>query len=190
MPAKIMANYCPIIANLLPRKDHSRAPFSPLFGRTIVLWHRYAGIQYPLFLALPVSTFRQCVAKAPQKQQPKEQPMKQRYFPFLIGAGLLVSGSIITGLANANMGDASHKRGKFIAKKLDINNDGMISLEELTNRQDKHFQMLDLNANGMIDKTEFNGRMVAMFEKMDRNGDGSLDDKEIRKIKRHNYGKI
>ena len=80
--------------------------------------------------------------------------MKQRYFPVLIGAGLLVSGSIITGLANANIGDASHKRDKFMAKKLDINNDGMISLEELTSRQDKRFQMLDLNADGMIDKTE------------------------------------
>ena len=75
-------------------------------------------------------------------------------------------------------------------KKLDINNDGMISLEELTSRQDKRFQMLDLNADGMIDKTEFNGRIVAMFEKMDSNGDGSLDDKEIRKMKRHNYGKM
>jgi len=116
--------------------------------------------------------------------------MKQHYFPVLIGAGLLVSGSIITGLANANVGDASHKRGKFMAKKLDINNDDMISLEELTSRQDKRFQMLDLNADGMIDKTEFNGRIVAMFEKMDRNGDGTLDDKEIRKMKRHNYGKM
>ena len=44
--------------------------------------------------------------------------MKQRYFPILIGAGLLISGSIITGLANADMGDLSHKRGKFMAKKL------------------------------------------------------------------------
>jgi Ca2+-binding EF-hand superfamily protein len=50
--------------------------------------------------------------------------------------------------------------------------------------------MLDLNADGMIDKTEFNGRIVAMFEKMDSNDDGNLDDKEIRKMKRHNYGKI
>ena len=116
--------------------------------------------------------------------------MKQHYFPFLIGAGLLVSGSIITGLANANMGDASHKRGKFMAKKLDINNDGMISLEELTSRQDKHSQTLDLNANGMIDKTEFNGRIIAMLEKIDRNGDGTLDDKEISKVKLHHYGKM
>ena len=116
--------------------------------------------------------------------------MKQRHFPVLIGAGLLVSGSIITGLANAEISDTSHKRDKFMAKKLDINNDGMISLEELTSRQDKRFQMLDLNAGGMIDKTEFNGRIVAMFEKMDSNDDGNLDDREIRKMKRHNYGKM
>ena len=49
----------------------------------------------------------------------------------------------------------------------------MISLDELTSRQDKRFQMLDLNADGMIDKTEFNGRIVAMFEKMDSTGDGA-----------------
>ena len=116
--------------------------------------------------------------------------MKQCYFSVLIGAGLLTSGSIITGLANVDMSDASHKHDKFMAKKLDINNDGMISLGELTSRQDKRFQMLDLDADDMIDKTEFNGRIVAMFEKMDNNGDGSLDDTEIRKIKRHNYGKM
>jgi len=66
---KIMANCGPIISNLSPRKDHSHAPFTPLFGRTIAMWHRYAGIHDPLFVRLPASTFRQCVAKAPQKQQ-------------------------------------------------------------------------------------------------------------------------
>ena len=116
--------------------------------------------------------------------------MKQRYFPILIGAGLLLSGSIVTGLAIADIGDASHTHGKFMAKKLNINNDGMISHEELTSRQDKRFQMLDLNANGMIEKTEFNGRIIAMFEKTDSDGDGSLDDREIRKMKRYNYGKM
>ena len=75
-----------------------------------------------------------------------------------------------------------------MAKKLNINNDDMISLEELNSRQDKRFQMLNLNADGMIDRTEFNSHIVAMFEKMDSNGDGSLDDNEIREIKRHNYG--
>ena len=113
-----------------------------------------------------MSTFFQCVSKTPQKQQPKEQPKKQRYLSVLIGADLLVLRSIITGLANAELDDASHKRGKFMAKKLDTNKDGM------------------------IDKTKFNGRIVAMFEKMTSNGDGSLDDKELSKMKRHHYGKI
>jgi len=190
MPAKIMADFCLIIANLLPRKDHSPAPFRPLFGGTIAMWHRYARIHHPLFVCMPVSPFRHYIVKAPQNSKSKEQPMKQRYFPYLIGAGLLVSGSIITGLANADMGDASHKRAKFMAKKLDINNDGLISLEELTSRQDKRIQKLDRNGDGMIDKTEFNGRIVAMFERMDSNGDGSLDDDEISKMKRHHYSKM
>ena len=116
--------------------------------------------------------------------------MKQRYFPVLIGSSLLLSGSIITGLANANVDDATHKRGKFMKKKININNDGMFSLKELASRKDKRFQMLDLSGDGMIDKTEFKGRIVAMFEKMDSNGDGSLDDKEISKVKRHHYGKM
>ena len=112
-----------------------------------------------------------CYKNAP-KTATKGTAYETALCPVLIGAGLLVSGSIITGLANADMDDASHKRDKFMAKKLDINNDGMISLEELTSRQDKRFQMLDLNADGMIDKTEFNGRIVDMFEKMDSNSDG------------------
>ncbi|MDB2497859.1 hypothetical protein N9X90_01575 [Alphaproteobacteria bacterium] len=149
MPNKIMANYGPIIAHLLPRKDHSRAPFSPLFGRIIAMWHWDVEIHHHCLFGCRCQLF-----------------------------------------VNADMDDASHKRDKFMAKKLDINNDGMISLEELTSRQDKQFQILDLNADGMIDNTEFNGRIVAMFEKMDSNGDGSLDDKETRKMKRHNYGKM
>ena len=75
-------------------------------------------------------------------------------------------------------------------KKRPKNSNQRNSLEKLTSRQEKRFQMLDPNADGMIDKTDFNGRIVAMFEKMDSNGDGNLDDKEIRKIKRHNHGKM
>ncbi|MDC1294121.1 hypothetical protein N8Z70_03675 [Candidatus Puniceispirillum sp.] len=51
-----------------------------------------------------------------------------------------------------------------VAKKLDINNDAMNSLEELTNRQDKRFQKLGLNGDGIIGKTKFNGRIVSMLE--------------------------
>jgi hypothetical protein len=106
-----------ITANLLPQNNRSRAPFPPLFGRTMAMSHRYAGTHHPLFVRLPISNFCQYVAKAPQKQQSKAQPLKQRYYPVLIAAGILVSGSIITRLANADMDEASLKRGKFMAKK-------------------------------------------------------------------------
>lgn len=115
--------------------------------------------------------------------------MKQRYFPYLIGVSLLLSGGIIAGLANADMGDSPHNRAKMTAKKLDTNNDGMVSLDELTSRQDRRFQKLDRNNDGMIDKSEFNARITAMFNRMDRNGDGALDDDEIAKLKHRHFGK-
>jgi hypothetical protein len=183
---KLLPNYCKfIIAKRSQPRPFPASIYQDYSDVSPVCWN-----SSPTVCSAAGVNFRQCVKKAPQKQQPKEKPMKQRYFPVLIGAGLLVSGSIISGLANADMDDASHKRDKFMAKKLDINNDGMISLEALTSRQNKRFQMLDLNADGMIDKTEFNGRIVAMFEKMDSNGDGNLDEKEIRKMKRHNSGQM
>ena len=186
MPAKIMANHCQFITSKRSQPRPFPAPIEQDY-RDVAPVCRNSSSTFCTIASVNFSSMR---CKSAQKKQPKKQPMQQRYFPALICAGLLVSGSIITRLANADMDDASQKRGNLMAKKLDINNDGMISLEDLTSRQDKRFQMLDLNANGMVDKTEFNGRIIAMFEKMDSNGDGSLDDQEIRKMKRHSYGKM
>ena len=102
--------------------------------------------------------------------------------PILIGAGLLVSGGLIAGLANADMYPKTQKRAVIKAKKLDVNNDGLISLDELTNRQNRRFQKLDHNDDGQIDEAEFNARLVAMFNRMDSNSDGMLDDVEISKL--------
>ena len=92
------------------------------------------------------------------KNTPKTATKRTAYetalFPRSNRSRSLVSGSIITGLTNADMDEASQKRGKFMAKKLDFNGDGI------------------------IDKTKFYGRIVTMFEKMDNNGDGSLDKKK------------
>ena len=107
--------------------------------------------------------------------------------PLMIGTGLLVSGGLITGLANANMYPNTHKGTMVKAKKLDMNDDGLISLDELTNRQNRRFQKLDHNDNGQIDEAEFNARLVAMFNRVDSNSDGMLDDVEISKLShRHN----
>ena len=121
--------------------------------------------------------------------------MKKTYFPAVIGAGLLISGSLIAGLASADMDGDNHGKGKYggyhnagkvAAKRLDINNDGKISLDELTARQDRRFAKLDTDENGSIDKDEFNARLTAMFSRMDANADGFLDEDEVsRKMKKH-----
>jgi Ca2+-binding EF-hand superfamily protein len=109
--------------------------------------------------------------------------------PLMITAGFVVSGSLIVGLANADITPITLERSIVTAKKLDINDDGFITLDELTNRQKKHFQKLDHNNDGQIDKAEFNSRLVAMFNRIDRNRDGMLDDDEISKSKNHHHGK-
>ena len=109
--------------------------------------------------------------------------------PILIGAGLLVSGALIAGLAYTDMFPKTHKRAVIKAKKLDVNNDGFISLDELTNRQNRRFQDLDHNDDGRIDETEFNARLLAMFNRVDSNSDGMLDDVEISKLSHRHNGK-
>ena len=107
--------------------------------------------------------------------------LSSMFRPILIGVGLLVSGALIAGLAYADMFPKTHKRAVIKAKKLDVNNDGFISLDELTNSQNRHFQKRDRNDDGQIGEAEFNARLVAMFNRVDSNSDGMLDDVEISK---------
>ena len=112
----------------------------------------------------------------------KRSYLSSMFSPILIGTGLLVSGALIAGLAYADMFPRTHKRTVIKAKKLDMNNDGLISLEELTSRQNRRFQKLDRNDDGQINETEFNARLLAMFNRVDSNSDGMLDDIEISKL--------
>ena len=115
--------------------------------------------------------------------------LSSMFGPILIGAGLLVSGALIAGLAYADMFPKTHKPAVIKAKKLDVNNDGFISLDELTNRLNQRFQKLGRNDDGRIDETEFNARLVAMFNRVDSNSDGMLDDVEISKLSHRHNGK-
>ena len=111
--------------------------------------------------------------------------MKQMNIFSIISGALVISAALITGLASANMTTDRNDKSMMHAQKLDTNNDGAISLEELTARQDHRFAKLDHDDNGMIEKHEFNARLIAMFQRMDRDGDGVLRGDEL---PGHRYG--
>ena len=57
----------------------------------------------------------------------------------MIGAVFLASGGLIAGLGNAVKYPHTPKRAVVKAKKLDTNNNGLISFEELTSLQNRLF---------------------------------------------------
>ena len=107
----------------------------------------------------------------------------------MIGATLLVSGNLIAKLANTNVDENIHKQALVKAKKLDVNNDGLISLDELTSRPNRRFQNQSREKGSQIDEAKFNARLVVMFNRMDSNSDGMLDDVEISKPKHQLHDK-
>ena len=111
--------------------------------------------------------------------------MKQKHTLSIITGVLVVSAALITSLASANM--KTDRRNKLImhVQKLDTNNYGAISLDELTARRNHRFVKLDRNDNGMIEKLEFDIRLITMFHRMDREGDGVLQGV---KLPGHRYG--
>ena len=105
--------------------------------------------------------------------------MKQIHTFSIISGALVVSAALITGLASADMTTDRKHKSMMHAQKLDTNDDGAISLDELTARQDRRFAKLDHDDNGMIEKHEFNARLIAMFQRMDHDGDGVLRGDEL-----------
>ena len=111
--------------------------------------------------------------------------MKQKNTLSIMTGFLLVSAVLITGLASADMRVDRKNKSMMHAQKLDTNDDGVISLNELTVRQDRRFAQLDCDKNGVIEKHEFSARLITMFHRMDRDGDGGLRGIEL---PGHRYG--
>ena len=105
--------------------------------------------------------------------------MKQKHTPSIMTGFLVVSAALITGLASADMTTDRKNKSMMHAQKLDTNDDGVISLNELTVRQDRRFAQLDCDKNGVIEKHEFSARLITMFHRMDRDGDGALQGDEL-----------
>ena len=65
---------------------------------------------------------------------------------------LAVSAALITGLANANMTPDRESKSIVYAQNLDTNGDGVISLDELPEHQNRRFAKLDRDENGIIER--------------------------------------
>ena len=64
--------------------------------------------------------------------------MKQKHTLTVMSGFLFVSAALIVGLASANIMTDRKDKSMMQAQKLDTNDDGAISLDELTTRQDRH----------------------------------------------------
>ena len=93
--------------------------------------------------------------------------MKQKHTLTIMSGFLLVSAALIAGRESANIMTDRKDKSMVHAQKLATNDDGTISLDELTTRQDRHFAKLDRNKNRMIDKHEFNARLITMYHRID-----------------------
>jgi hypothetical protein len=105
--------------------------------------------------------------------------MEQKHTLPIMSGILVVSAALITGLASANITIDRKDKSLIHAQKLDTNDDGAISFDELTARQNRRFAKLDRDENGMIEKHESNARLITMFHRMDRDGDGLLRGDEL-----------
>lgn len=111
--------------------------------------------------------------------------MSQKDTLSIMSGFLVVSATLIIGLASATKTTDRNDKSMMHAQKLDTNDDGAISLKEITARQDRRFAKLDRDENGIIEKHEFNSRLITMFHRMDQNGDGVLRGNELPD---HSYG--
>jgi len=123
--------------------------------------------------------------------------MKKISKTVIISAALMISGGLIAGLAVASSmaSGSGHEYGQHgkhhMMKpfKMDTNNDGLLSKEEVLSRNVMRFEQLDSDGNGSINADEFNAHLIAMFSRMDSNGDGLLSPDELpRKFGKGHHG--
>lgn len=96
-------------------------------------------------------------------------------------------------LEDNNANDAIEKR----LQRLDSNNDGKISIDELQKVQTDRFNKMDANHDGAISSAEFNeyhqqlqGKMLQrQFLRFDKNSDGKLDSSEYQAVSQISKGR-
>ena len=86
-------------------------------------------------------------------------------------------------------GYGHHGKKHMRLKKLDTNQDNMISEEEMRAVLKTHFDKLDLDQDGIITLDEFNQKPLERFAQMDVNSDMLLDRNEIKKHRKQRHSR-
>src|SRR5690625_7576117 len=101
----------------------------------------------------------------------------KRHEPNQLAAAALVAALAAAGLT-AHAGEQDRSRpapAEWMLKKLDRDEDGVITREEFRAPALERFDKLDTNGDGMISREEWTAGVDARFDRMDANGDGRLD---------------
>lgn len=106
------------------------------------------------------------------------QTIAGKLIVFTFTVALAGTGLVAQAHAGAD-GDVS-KRGEWMLKKLDRNQDGVIDREEHRAPFARHFAAFDANGDGSVTEAEFMAHADKGFEKMDADGDGKLNADEMR----------
>jgi Ca2+-binding EF-hand superfamily protein len=86
---------------------------------------------------------------------------------------ILLSLSIVSAASYAGMGGKQFSR-------MDSNNDGSLSKEELLSFHQQRFTSMDADADGLVTKEEMkNHRQTKRFMRMDSNKDGVISEEEM-----------
>ncbi|WP_293958832.1 EF-hand domain-containing protein [Sneathiella sp.] len=105
----------------------------------------------------------------------------------------IIVGSLIAALtvpvlavaATDGDGKAQHKGGMF--ERLDTNNDGELTFEEMTAKSTERFSKLDKDGNGTISVEEMTIRKKEFFDKLDVDGSGSISMEEAKAFRQKKH---
>lgn len=101
---------------------------------------------------------------------------------------LLLAAAAVLGLALAGGAVSAHQAGKSrFFDKLDQNQDGAISRDEMRAAKARYFAKLDSNGDGTISREEFLARTERHFARMDLNGDGQITPEEMQEARRRHH---
>jgi len=124
--------------------------------------------------------------------------MKTSY-KLLIAGGLIASVASVAAISHAAFDDRHDgkyehgdsmfhgKKGEHLLKKLDQNDDGMVSKDEIQAHLQLRFEALDIDGNGQIGIEEFSTKPLEKFAMIDGDGDLFITKDEMHEMRHQRH---